>query len=142
LVSTQVFTLLEAIYAEFDRIAARRRVFKVETVGDCYVAVSERGKILTSLTSWDMWLIFCTRLHCQRQVVGLPDPRKDHALVMAKFARDCLYRFETLTKELEKELGPDTVSGVGGPNICIAVLFGMIISRSVVLLPFRWYSVT
>jgi Adenylate and Guanylate cyclase catalytic domain len=28
--------LLETIYKEFDRIAKRRRVFKVETVGDCY----------------------------------------------------------------------------------------------------------
>ena len=74
-----MFTLLEGINAEFDRIAAKRRVFKVETVGDCYVAV-----------------------------VGLPDPRKDHAIVMAKFARDCLYRFKSLTREMEVELGPDT----------------------------------
>jgi class 3 adenylate cyclase len=37
---TAVFTLLEAIYAEFDSIAKRRRVFKVEVVGDCYVAVA------------------------------------------------------------------------------------------------------
>jgi hypothetical protein len=35
----KVFTLLETIYAAFDDIAKRRRVFKVETVGDCYVAV-------------------------------------------------------------------------------------------------------
>lgn len=49
----QVFMLLETIYHEFDQIAKRRRVFKVETVGDCYVAVS-----------------------------GLPEPRKDHAVVM------------------------------------------------------------
>ena len=32
----QVFTLLETIYAAFDEIANRRKVFKVETVGDCY----------------------------------------------------------------------------------------------------------
>ena len=36
----QVFTLLETIFAGFDAIASRRRVFKVETVGDCYVAVT------------------------------------------------------------------------------------------------------
>lgn len=30
---SQVFTLLETIYAAFDRVATRRRVFKVETVG-------------------------------------------------------------------------------------------------------------
>jgi class 3 adenylate cyclase len=34
---SQVFTLLEGIYAEFDRIAHHRKVFKVEVVGDCYV---------------------------------------------------------------------------------------------------------
>ena len=50
----QVFTLLETLFAAFDEIAERRKVFKVETVGDCYVAVT-----------------------------GLPDPRKDHAVVMA-----------------------------------------------------------
>jgi hypothetical protein len=37
---TQVFTLLETIFHAFDAIALRRGVFKVETVGDCYVAVS------------------------------------------------------------------------------------------------------
>jgi hypothetical protein len=36
----QVFQLLEAIYGEFDALAKRRRVFKVETVGDCYVSIS------------------------------------------------------------------------------------------------------
>lgn len=99
----QVFTLLETLFASFDEIADRRRVFKVrnitnhmtvernrythksillvqvETVGDCYVAVA-----------------------------GLPDPRKDHAVVMARFARDVLYKMNDLTKRLEVELGPDT----------------------------------
>jgi class 3 adenylate cyclase len=55
----QVFLLLESIYHEFDVLAKRRRVFKVEVVGDCYVAVC-----------------------------GLPDPRKNHSVVMAKFATD------------------------------------------------------
>lgn len=36
---SQVFILLETIYKEFDILAKRRGVFKVETVGDCYVAV-------------------------------------------------------------------------------------------------------
>ncbi|KAL7558291.1 hypothetical protein ACA910_020376 [Epithemia clementina (nom. ined.)] len=75
----QVFTLLETIYQEFDTTANRRGVFKVETVGDCYVAVA-----------------------------GLPQPRKDHAVVMARFARDCLYRFQALCPQLEMTLGPDT----------------------------------
>ncbi|CAB9501709.1 Receptor-type guanylate cyclase gcy [Seminavis robusta] len=76
---SQVFILLETLYGSFDLIAQRRRVFKVETVGDCYVAVC-----------------------------GLPDPRKDHALAMAKFGQDILQRMNVLTKELEVLLGPDT----------------------------------
>jgi len=35
---SQVFTLLETIYRHFDKVANRRKVFKVETIGDCYVA--------------------------------------------------------------------------------------------------------
>jgi class 3 adenylate cyclase len=76
---SQVFTLLENIYQAFDEIARRRRVFKVETIGDCYVAVC-----------------------------GLPQPRKDHAIVMARFARDCMTKMNDLTKKLEVTLGPDT----------------------------------
>jgi hypothetical protein len=61
------------------RIAKRMGVFKVETVGDCYVAVC-----------------------------GLPERRDDHAVVMARFATDCLNTFKILVKELEWELGPGT----------------------------------
>jgi class 3 adenylate cyclase len=76
---SQVFILLETIYKAFDEIARRRRVFKVETVGDCYVAVA-----------------------------GLPNPRKDHAVAMARFARECMHRMHQLTRKLEVVLGPDT----------------------------------
>ncbi|GKZ00220.1 hypothetical protein MPSEU_000974900 [Mayamaea pseudoterrestris] len=76
---TQVFMLLETIYHAFDQIANRRRVFKVETVGDCYVAVS-----------------------------GLPEPRKDHAVTMARFASDCVNAMPALLAKLSTELGPDT----------------------------------
>lgn len=48
---TAVFTLLESIYFEFDQMARQLGVFKVETIGDCYVAVA-----------------------------GLPKPREDHAI--------------------------------------------------------------
>ncbi|CAB9509827.1 natriuretic peptide receptor 2 [Seminavis robusta] len=33
----EVFELLEKLYGAFDVIAKRRKVFKVETIGDCYV---------------------------------------------------------------------------------------------------------
>lgn len=75
----QVFLLLETLYGAFDVIAKRRRVFKVETVGDCYVAVA-----------------------------GVPTPRKDHAVAMAAFARDCIVKMNELTRKLEVTLGPDT----------------------------------
>lgn len=76
---SQVFMLLEHVYADFDEIARRRGVFKVETVGDCYVAAC-----------------------------GLPDPNPRHAVTMARFARDCLHRMNDLTTHLEVDLGPDT----------------------------------
>ena len=77
--ATQVFRLLESIYAAFDEVAKRRKVFKVETIGDCYVAVT-----------------------------GLPEPNKNHALTMAKFARDCMFKMHEVTRNLEVSLGPDT----------------------------------
>jgi class 3 adenylate cyclase len=74
-----VFTLLETIYSEFDAIARKRRVFKVETIGDCYVAVG-----------------------------GLPEPTKDHEVAMCRFARDCRIKMNELTNSLESMLGPGT----------------------------------
>ena len=35
----QVFQLLESLFKEFDDLATTRGVFKVETIGDCYMAV-------------------------------------------------------------------------------------------------------
>eukprot|EP00980_Cylindrotheca_fusiformis_P024777 scaffold12447_cov95-Cylindrotheca_fusiformis.AAC.1 len=75
----QVFLLLEAIYGEFDKRAYRHNVFKVETVGDCYVAVA-----------------------------GLPEPDKDHAIAVCRFARDCVKTMTETTMKLEVALGPDT----------------------------------
>jgi class 3 adenylate cyclase len=74
-----VFTLLETLYRAFDEIATRRRVFKVETIGDCYVAVT-----------------------------GVPEPQKDHAVIMCRFAKDMLFKCNMLTSRLECTLGPDT----------------------------------
>jgi hypothetical protein len=54
---SQVFILLETIYHSFDKVAKHRRVFKVETIGDCYVAVCGLpGTLLSSR----VWLV---RLH-------------------------------------------------------------------------------
>eukprot|EP00522_Entomoneis_paludosa_P015215 CAMPEP_0172460140 /NCGR_PEP_ID=MMETSP1065-20121228/35696_1 /TAXON_ID=265537 /ORGANISM="Amphiprora paludosa, Strain CCMP125" /LENGTH=1281 /DNA_ID=CAMNT_0013215079 /DNA_START=46 /DNA_END=3891 /DNA_ORIENTATION=- len=75
----QVFILLESLYGAYDKIAKRRGVFKVETIGDCYMAVT-----------------------------GLPEPRRDHALAMCKFARDIRDKTTELTLKLARTLGPDT----------------------------------
>jgi hypothetical protein len=50
---SQVFVLLETIYGHFDKVAKRRRVFKVETVGDCYVS-DDQSVSIRSL----VWLYF------------------------------------------------------------------------------------
>jgi len=77
---SQVFYLLEEIYSDFDALAKRRPIFKVETIGDCYVAVA-----------------------------GLPHPDPKHALTMARFASDCLTKFHRVLGKLEERLGPGTV---------------------------------
>ena len=77
----QVFILLQTVYQSFDLIAKKRQVFKVETIGDSYVAVT-----------------------------GLPEPQTKHASIMARFACDCLVRISEVTKELESTLGPDTAA--------------------------------
>jgi class 3 adenylate cyclase len=95
-----VFTLLETIYCSFDRIAQRHGVYKVETIGDCYVAV-----------------------------VGLPERRRDHALVMARFARDTLAQMKSLIESLTAHLGPETANlkmryGLHSGSVTAGVLRG------------------
>jgi Adenylate and Guanylate cyclase catalytic domain len=78
---THVFTLLQWLYQGFDRIAQKEKVFKVETIGDSYVAVT-----------------------------GLPDPQKNHAVIMARFAFSCLEKMRETLRLLEVKLGPDTAT--------------------------------
>jgi len=75
----QVFILLQRVYQAFDGIAKQRKVFKVETIGDSYVAVA-----------------------------GLPEPQAKHAMIMARFSQECLLKMMEVTRDLEKTLGPDT----------------------------------
>jgi class 3 adenylate cyclase len=75
----QVFELLETVFRAFDRIARRRGVYKVETIGDCYVAVT-----------------------------GLPDPQPDHAEIMVLFAVECLRKMKCLVEKLRVRLGDGT----------------------------------
>ena len=101
---TQVFTLLETLYNSFDSIAKRRGVFKV------------RRK--TSTNSWYRSMIrthnalgtcFTSKVEtigdCYVAATGLPEPRDDHAVVMGKFARDCMHKMLDLVHHLEVVLG-------------------------------------
>jgi class 3 adenylate cyclase len=76
-----VFTLLETLYHAFDSSAKELGVFKVETIGDCYVAAA-----------------------------GLPQPQEDHAVIMARFASYCLDHFTTVVQELHPVLGSSTLA--------------------------------
>ena len=52
----------------------------VETIGDCYVAAT-----------------------------GIPSPQATHAVIMVKFAQDCLEKMHIITQELAGRLGEDTM---------------------------------
>lgn len=75
----EVFTLLQTLYQDFDSIARMLKVFKVETIGDCYVAAT-----------------------------GLPEPQEDHAIRMTRFATKIMNSMVDVTRQLEVRLGPDT----------------------------------
>lgn len=77
----EVFQLLEGIFGEFDAIATRYNVFKVETIGDCYVAAT-----------------------------GIPNAQPDHAVIMARFAQRCMLRLSDVTCQLVDSLGEDTAT--------------------------------
>lgn len=76
---SDVFELLETLYSAFDGAAIKREVFKVETIGDCYLAVC-----------------------------GLPTPNVDHAVAMAKFASDCPRKMDNIVRGMRDHLGSDT----------------------------------
>ena len=97
---SDVFTLLQTVYGGFDKLARKRRVFKVETIGDCYLAVT-----------------------------GLPDPQADHALIMAKYANECILQMNETTRNLVERLGEDTANlslriGINSGSVTAGVLRG------------------
>ncbi|CAB9512119.1 Receptor-type guanylate cyclase gcy [Seminavis robusta] len=76
-----VFTLLEAVFFVFDNLAKQLSVYKIETIGDCYVAVT-----------------------------GIPDLLDDHCVAMALFASQIILEFDQVVEGLATEdgLGLDT----------------------------------
>ncbi|CAB9514331.1 Receptor-type guanylate cyclase gcy [Seminavis robusta] len=96
-----VFTLLETLYGLFDKTAKRRGVFKVETIGDCYLAVT-----------------------------GIPRPQKDHAKIMVRFAAECMEAMnQVIHAKLLRTLGEDTADlqmrvGLHSGSVTAGVLRG------------------
>jgi class 3 adenylate cyclase len=70
-----VFVLLETLFWAYDQIAETMDVFKLGTIGDCYIAIT-----------------------------GLPTPRDDHAVVMARFAEACRRKTMEVFSRLDLEL--------------------------------------
>ena len=70
----EVFQLLEQIFWEFDDLAAKHNVFKLGTIGDCYIAVT-----------------------------GIPEPMNDHATVLTQFAFDCRDKVRDVFTRLDCE---------------------------------------
>ena len=73
---------------------------QVETIGDSYVAVT-----------------------------GLPNEQPMHAILMARFAWDCMLKFNAIVKDMETTLGPDTSDlslrvGMNSGNVTAGVLRG------------------
>ena len=95
----QVFVLLQTIYQAFDIIAKRHKVFKVETIGTCILDFEQSFSLLDSTQHQG---------DCYVAVTGLPNPQARHAILMARFAWECLHKMGRLTKKLETILGPDT----------------------------------
>ncbi|CAB9498657.1 Receptor-type guanylate cyclase gcy [Seminavis robusta] len=97
---SQVFMLLQGLYQEFDKLAKHWKVFKVETIGDTYMAAT-----------------------------GLPQPQKNHATILVGYARQCMLKMRETTDKLETTLGPGTAAlsmrmGVHSGPVTAGVLRG------------------
>ncbi len=69
-----MFKLLEQIFWEFDEIAANLNVFKLGTIGDCYIAVT-----------------------------GIPTPVQEHAVLLTQFAFEARDKVREVCARLEGE---------------------------------------
>ena len=84
-----VFELLERLFWEFDALAAELKVFKLGTIGDCYIAVT-----------------------------GLPDPEPDHAVILSIFAEGCRQRMNRVMREImEEKEQPRRSSGISASSL-------------------------
>jgi hypothetical protein len=96
--------LLQTIYQAFDAVAVRRKVFKVETVGmskttDFVLSISE--PFITDMTY--LWSLSPPG-DSYVAVAGIPNPQQTHAVIICRFAWECLVKFNETVKEMEVEL--------------------------------------
>jgi len=98
----EIVGMLNAIFSEFDDLAARRRIEKIKTIGDSYMAAA-----------------------------GLLEPREDHTEAMIEFALDMLAAVEARTgldgEPIRLRIGINTgpvVAGVIGRDRFIYDLWG------------------
>eukprot|EP00538_Stauroneis_constricta_P004206 CAMPEP_0119548300 /NCGR_PEP_ID=MMETSP1352-20130426/2241_1 /TAXON_ID=265584 /ORGANISM="Stauroneis constricta, Strain CCMP1120" /LENGTH=852 /DNA_ID=CAMNT_0007593523 /DNA_START=60 /DNA_END=2618 /DNA_ORIENTATION=+ len=96
----EVFHFLETVYGNFDRLARRKHVFKVETIGDCYLAAT-----------------------------GLPTPQPDHATIMCQFAHACMKSLHATLEQLSETLGAEVMDlglriGIHSGEVTAGVLRG------------------
>jgi Adenylate and Guanylate cyclase catalytic domain len=82
----QVFTLLETIYRAFDYTARKRNVFKVETIGDCYVC-RMRGASISLIACFDPTLLtsasscgFFLTKGCRDRIARAPERPRNCAI--------------------------------------------------------------
>jgi class 3 adenylate cyclase len=106
----QIFLLLETLFSAFDEIARKHGVFKVSGRGaNSGTRVSCDARVdVTVANAFVSFFQVESVGDCYVAVCGLPDPREDHAVVMARYARDCQRRVRELLHQLEVTLGPDT----------------------------------
>jgi class 3 adenylate cyclase len=95
----EVFRLLERLFWEFDELAAMHNVFKLGTIGDCYIAVT-----------------------------GIPNPVIDHASVLTKFAFAARDKVHEVCTQLDAEglntLNLDMRFGIHSGAITAGILRG------------------
>jgi len=114
----QVFRLLETLYGAFDEIAKRRSVFKVETIGDCYLAICGMFVMLCAVFFFFRLKAYpsclpssAARAYHSFNLLGCPTPNDRHALVMTRFAAECMSKMDqVILEELVDVLGPDTAN--------------------------------
>lgn len=97
-----------------------------------YVLTYQKARVdrITTLSETSHFCLFlsvCKK--CYVAVTGLPEPQADHALIMAKFAAECLVAVNPVLHSLVDKLGPETADlsfrfGINSGPVTAGVLRG------------------